>query len=125
MRVAGFCSGAVEISVLLIHGTESLDDRFSTFRDSLVVTSSRVECPLLNFYWIVDPLKMTPLCHLDTSSSYHLVTWRDAIFAEQLRLQQYRCKSLKSHIICLNTGSFKKIRTSSTLATEVTGPDTL
>jgi len=77
--VAGFCSGTVEVSVLLMHGTGSLDDCFSTFRDRILVSSSRVECLLLNVYWIVDPMKVTPLCQLDTSSTNHLVTWRDAI----------------------------------------------
>jgi hypothetical protein len=79
MRVAGFCSDVVEVSVLLLHGTGSLDDWLSAFRDSIVVSTSTVKCPLLNVYWTVDPLKMTPLFYLETSSANHLVTWRDAI----------------------------------------------
>ena len=74
MRVAGFYSGAVEVSAVLILGTGSLDDWFTVFRDSIVVSSSRVGFPLLNVYWIVDPLKMTSLCYLEKSSVSHLVT---------------------------------------------------
>ena len=79
MLVEGFCSGAVQVSALLVRGTRSLDDWFSKFRDSIVVSSSRVDCPLLNVYRIVDPLKMTPLCYLETSSVNHLLMWRDSI----------------------------------------------
>lgn len=41
----GFCSGAVEVSVLLGYGAASVDDWYPTFRDS-VFSSSSVECPV-------------------------------------------------------------------------------
>jgi hypothetical protein len=42
-EVLGFGNGAVEVFVLLVCGTESLDGLCQTFRDSLVVSFCRVE----------------------------------------------------------------------------------
>ena len=45
---------------------------------------------------------MTPLCHLDTSSTNHLVTCARRHTAEQQKLKQKRYRSLKFRIIYLN-----------------------
>ena len=76
-EVLGFGNGAVEVCVLLVCGTTSLDGLCQTFRDSLVVSFSRVEmCNEKMKYEVLDfhPLKKWLLRSLETSTTNRPVT---------------------------------------------------
>lgn len=80
------------------YGAMSPGDRCPPFQDSVVISSSRVTCPISLDMW---PLNMGPAVCPETSSTSHPTTQYN--IPEQQRPQLCKCESLKSHILILLT----------------------